>query len=100
MIIKIKRHEVSFVIIDKRPLEDGGLSWRAKGLLAYLLTKPDNWVVVAGELAHTSKDKRQSTQKAFRELREAGYATLEVVRDSDGRIVGKEWWIHEAAVRR
>lgn len=97
MIIKIKRHETSFVIIDKRPLENAVLSWRAKGLLAYLLTKPDNWVVVMTDLIVRSKDKRQSTQKAFHELRDAGHATLEVVRNERGQIIGKEWHIHEYA---
>jgi len=29
-----------FTIIDKRALEDDRLSWRARGLLAYLLSKP------------------------------------------------------------
>jgi hypothetical protein len=97
MIIKIKKHESSFVIIDKRPLENAVLSWRAKGLLAYLLTKPNNWVVVMNDLILRSRDKRQSTQKAFAELRDHGHATLETVRDELGRIVGKEWHIHEQA---
>ena len=95
MIIRIRKHQSSFVIIDKRPLESRVLSWRAKGLLAYLLTKPENWVVVMNELISLSRDKRQSTQKAFSELRDHGHATLETVRDERGRIVGKEWHIHE-----
>ena len=99
MIIRIKKHESSFVIIDKRPLENAVLSWRAKGLLAYLLTKPENWVVVMSDLITRSRDRRQSTQKAFWELRDHGHATLETVRDERGRIMGKEWHIHEAAKR-
>lgn len=98
MIIRIKRHQSNFVIIDKRPLEDVRLSWRAKGLLVYLLTKPDNWVVVMSDLVTRSRDKRQSTQKAFAELRDSGHATLETVRDDKGRIVGKEWHVHEKAL--
>src|SRR5437764_14419053 len=95
MIIKIKRHSKNFVIIDKRPLDNPILSWRAKGLLAYFLTKPDNWVVVMSDLIVRSKDRRQSTQKAFHELRDAGHATLEVVSNDKGQIIGKEWHIHE-----
>ena len=68
-------------------------------MLAYLLSKPDDWVVVMSELIMSSRDKRQSTQKAFAELRDHGHATLETVRDVRGRIVGKEWHIHEQAKR-
>lgn len=32
-------------------LEDGGLTLAAKGLLCYILSKPDNWYVIPSELA-------------------------------------------------
>ena len=95
MILKIKRHKTSFVIVDSTPLKNPALSWQAKGLLAYLLTLPDNWVVVLDELGKHSSDSRYSLKKAFRELRDHGHATLEPVRDNDGKLAGREWHIHE-----
>jgi hypothetical protein len=97
MIFKIKRHQSSFVIIDKRPIHNPAMSLRAKGLLAYLLTLPDDWVVVSGELPKHFKDGRKNIAAAFRELREHGHATLELVRDKDGKLAGREWHIHEQA---
>ena len=87
------------MIIDKRPLENVRLSLRAKGLLAYLLTKPDNWIVMASEMVKESTDGRTSTLAAFHELRDEGYATLELVRNGKGQVLGKEWHIHERPMK-
>jgi hypothetical protein len=95
MIIRLKKHSHNFVIIDSRPLRNAALSWRAKGLLAYLMTLPDNWVVVRGDLVERSSDGRSSVQAAFQELKVHGHATLELVRNAKGQVVGKEWHIHE-----
>ena len=99
MIIRLKKHSHAFVIIDSRPLRNPALSWRAKGLLAYLMTLPDNWVVVRGDLVERSTDGRSSVQAAFAELKAAGHATLELVRNAKGQVVGKEWHIRERPVR-
>jgi hypothetical protein len=99
MIFRIKKHDHGYVIIDGKLLNDAALSLRAKGLLAWFLSKPDNWVVVMSDLKARHKDGRYSVQAAFQELRDHGHATLEVVRDEKGRILGKEWHIHEQAKR-
>jgi hypothetical protein len=99
MILKIKQHNKSFVIIDKRPLHNPVMSLKAKGLLAYLLTLPDNWVVVVSELGNRFPDGRYAIAAALKELRDHGHATLEPVRDKDGRMAGKEWHIHERPVK-
>ena len=39
-----------FVIVDQRAIEDSRLSWAASGLLAYLLSRPDDWRVPVNEL--------------------------------------------------
>ena len=44
-IIKIRKHENNFVILQKTVLEMPKLSWKAKGLWAYLLSRIDNWEV-------------------------------------------------------
>ena len=97
MIIRRKSHPHDFVIIDQKPLRNRELSWRAKGLLSYFMTLPGDWVVVMSDLVNRSRDGRRSTQKAFLELRDAGHAVLVSVRDSHGRMAGKEWHIHEVA---
>jgi len=42
-IFRIKKHTSPYVILDKTCLEEDALSWRAKGIHAYLISKPDDW---------------------------------------------------------
>jgi hypothetical protein len=43
--------ENPYVMLNKAVLEDRNLSWGAKGLWAYLMSKPDNWNISASHLA-------------------------------------------------
>jgi hypothetical protein len=40
-IIRCQKKRHPYAQIDKTPLLDTRLSWKARGILAYLLTKPD-----------------------------------------------------------
>ena len=40
-----KNKENPYVMLHKHFLTDKNLSWRDKGILAYLLSKPDDWIV-------------------------------------------------------
>lgn len=62
-----------YVTIDNRPLSDPQLSWKAKGLLAYILTLPDNWNIREEELTRHSTDRMHSTRTAIKELIKAGH---------------------------
>ena len=39
------REQHAFVVIDRRTLEDERLSWAARGVIRYLLAKPDDWEI-------------------------------------------------------
>jgi len=43
-----RRHR--FVVLDQGAVEDTRLSWAARGLLGYLLSRPDDWKVLIGDL--------------------------------------------------
>ena len=55
-VIRVRKRPNNFVMIDKTFLEDERLSFKAKGILAYLLSKPDNWKVIVGNLVKYSND--------------------------------------------
>src|ERR1700722_16055749 len=95
MIIKIERHRSCFTQIANATLEDSALSFKAKGILAYLLSKNREWVVSARDLANHSTDKIYAVKSALRELKDAGYARMQIVRGNRGRIVGRHWIIYE-----
>jgi len=62
-----------YVILAKTALEDKKLSFKAKGLWAYLMTKPDNWVVYVDQLVRVGPDGKRAVVSALKELAEAGY---------------------------
>jgi hypothetical protein len=49
-IIRGSRPDKNFYILDKTISEDKRLSWGARGLLVYLLGKPDHWRVSTAAL--------------------------------------------------
>jgi hypothetical protein len=75
--------------MNKKGLDDKRLSFKAKGILAYLLSKPDNWKANITHLSKVSKDGRGSIRTGLQELEEYGYLTRRPIRNEDGTI--KEW---------
>lgn len=94
-IIHIKKREHPYVQIDKRCLSDERLSWRARGILAYLLSKPDNWTVQVKDIENHGLEGRDAVQNALKELQKLGYANLETMQDEHGRLLGKKWVVKE-----
>jgi DNA-binding MarR family transcriptional regulator len=72
MIVKGK-HKAEFFQMNNTPVQDPGLSWAAKGLLAYLLSLPEVWDVHLRDLFCRSASSRVATETALKELIGAGY---------------------------
>lgn len=70
MIIRTEHNrENPYVQIHKKMLEDPELSWAAKGLLTYLLSRPDNWKISVEHLAKIyCGDARGNGEKAIRSI--------------------------------
>lgn len=83
-----------FVQIDKNILSDKKISWKAKGILAYLLSKPDNWVTYMTDIQKQSKDGRDSVSSGVKELLDAGYLERRRLREK-GRFKGWEYIVFE-----
>lgn len=98
MIIRTSKKQQRYSVIDNTGFEDPRLSYKAKGLLGYFLTKPDNWQVRMEDLDKHGTDGIDSIKSGMRELRKIGYATLETGRDKNGHLTGKEWVIHETPI--
>lgn len=87
MIIRTPKRD-RYTIISKVPLEDVRLSWKARGLLSYLLSKPDNWTVVVSHLVKEAPDGRDSVFAGLKELEQAGYIRRDKTRGTVGRFDG------------
>ena len=70
-IIRGARPESGWYTLDKRISEDGRLSWAARGLLIFLLGKPDHWRVSVGHL------RKQTEAARIRTGRDGVYALLQ-----------------------
>lgn len=90
-----KNRENPYVMIDKFGLNDERLSWKAKGLLAYLLSKPDDWTIRINDLIKRSKDGRDAVKAGLRELELYGYLSRHQHRDETGKFGDIEYIIYE-----
>lgn len=88
-VIRVRKRPNNFVMIDKTFLEDERLSFKAKGILAYLLSKPDNWKVIVGNLVKYSKDGKSAVYAGLKELKECGYYVKTPIRSEDGRRISR-----------
>lgn len=73
-------------MIDNAPLQDRGLSLKARGLLVTMAGLPPNWRFSVTGLAAICKDGRDSVRSALRELEERGYLRRRSQRDTDGQL--------------
>ena len=96
-IIRAARNsENPYAQIARSLFEDERISWRAKGLMGYLLSRKDGWKVFVADLQKRSTDGRDACYKALDELGRFGYLERLEVREK-GRIKGYEYVIHEVS---
>lgn len=93
--VRVSKKENPYVQVDKFCLSDDRISWKAKGLLVYLLSKPDGWKVRVGDLIKRSSDGRDSCYSGLKELERFGYLKRLPVRDEAGKILEWESVIYE-----
>ena len=69
-IIRVQKNDKAdpFARIDKIPLNDPRLSYKAKGILAYVLSKPDGWEVNITDLNNHAADGEKSIRSGILEL--------------------------------
>ena len=99
-IIRGPRPDSNFYILDKKISEDKRLSWAGRGLLIYLLGKPNHWQVSVQALVNETKGSpkatgRDATWSLLRELMDAGYCTRNQTRKSDGTLGEMDYMISE-----
>jgi hypothetical protein len=83
---------------NKTFLHDTRLTWKARGIMAYLVDHPHGWTVNLQDiLAQSAHDGRSAIQTAMQELIKYKYARLEVIRDAQGRVHGKRYSVYQTA---
>lgn len=66
------------------PFNDERLSWEARGVMGYLLSKPDNWTISRTDLIKRSDAGRDKVQRILKELETCGYVERTRCQRHDG----------------
>lgn len=76
----------NFTILSNAVINDERLSFRARGVLIWLLSKPDDWRTRSDAIAGQSpKEGRDAIRSALRELAELGYLIREKIQNDRGQ---------------
>lgn len=97
-IIRVSKQPNQFSIIDRTAAEDPKLSFKAKGIMFYLLTKPDDWQLRVSDLVKRSTTGRDAVYSGIQELRDAGYITMEIIR-VDGKFKKVRYTVYENPIK-
>lgn len=100
-IIRAPRPENNFYMLNKSISEDERLSWAARGMLIFLLGKPDNWEVSVRHLINQTQNAigkasgRDAVRVVLKELEEAGYLKADLARSEGGAFNGMAYTVSE-----
>lgn len=83
--IEFKKEKIPFTQVANAVLNDSSITFRAKGVYAYLYSKPDGWDFSIDRIALETKEERKAINSALKELENAGLLTRK--RQGDGRVV-------------
>ena len=82
-VFKIEKSK-DYTIMSNYHLRDRNLSYKAKGLLSFMLSLPDDWDYSLAGLCSISKESRDGIRAILNELKEHHYLEIEKVRGEKG----------------
>ena len=86
-VFRVERTQ-NYTVISNYHLRDKSLSLRAKGLLSFMLSLPEDWDYTLSGLARISLEGKDAIRAAVVELEKAGYVTRSRVRNEKGHLLG------------
>ena len=93
-VIRINKRD-NYSIIANHIFKEKGMSLKSKGLLAMMLSLPDDWSYNVAGLVKLSKDGKDSVMSALKELEQNGYLIRTRMMDERGRFAGYQYDIFE-----
>lgn len=99
MIIRSEKNK-NYSVISNVGINDDRLSLKARGLYAYLLTKPDSWKISDRGLSSVLPEGRSAIAGALKELEDTGYLTRERKPAGDGKFSWSATLVEEPTMAR
>lgn len=84
MVFKIEKTN-NYTVMSNYHLRDKKLSLKAKGLLSFMLSLPDDWDYSLNGLVSVSKESKKAIRSILNELKENGYLVMEQTRAKKGQ---------------
>lgn len=81
---KLRKKNIPYTQVANVVLQDKSLSLKAKGLFAYLFSKPEGWHFSSQRIPEENTDERDSVVSGLKELEKSGY--LQRKRRGDGKV--------------
>ena len=85
----------NYTVMSNHHLTDRDLSFKAKGLMSYMLSRPDDWDFTIAGLSRLNKDGRDAIGRIIQELESHGYLERIRRRQSKGTFSTMEYVLHE-----
>lgn len=98
MTVVTRQRTENFAIVPNAIAEDDRLSFEARGLLVYLLAKPNNWKVRVTDIQNAGGIGRDKTYRLLKELRDVGYIVLDIRRGPGARIEEQNYIVYDCAI--
>lgn len=92
---RIKIPPRGYYSMPRGAAQDARLSLGARGLLALMLSLPENWDYTVSGLAVKASCGRDRMRKMLRELEDVGYLVREQSHDSEGRFDGNVYVVQD-----
>ncbi len=84
-----------YTVMSNHHLHNRNLSFKAKGLMSFMLSLPEDWNYTERGLTQFAKDGRDSIRAVLSELEEEGYLERRQSRKEDGTLSEMEYVIYE-----
>ncbi|MCD8215334.1 MAG: helix-turn-helix domain-containing protein [Clostridiales bacterium] len=88
----------NYTVMSNYHLQDRRLSYKAKGLLSFMLSVSDNWEYTIKGLATMAKDGVDSVATVLRELESCGYVDRRRNRNEKGQVTDTEYIVYEMPI--
>ena len=99
LIKRTKRKRDNFTQIENSLLSDKRMSFDTKGLLCYVLSKPNDWIIYKRQLMKEFKLGRTTIDRMFKEMEICGYMTVsKMLRGKDGSFTGNAYHFYDESI--
>lgn len=82
-IVRVEKNK-NYTTINNTSIQDNRLTWKAKAIHVFMLSRPDDWVFYNEELIKWAKDGKDAFLSGLKELKKYGYIKKEKRRNVDG----------------